>query len=396
MKTKQAATHRVHLFVLGVVILLATGLRLPSLDTKCLWGDEVNTAVLSVRMPITYIVTHMHPNNHTLFSLMAHLFALGGANDFSLRVPTAMLDICAVPALYRLGLAIFSPTTGLVAATLLAISPYHIWSSKEARGYTGAVLFSVLSLLFLALAIRHGQRRHVAGFILRTALALYTHLFSVLLLGISLCILAGHLLDRIVSEQRKRNKSFRVLCPWLISLTILAFLLAVLYAPLWLAILSVIDKSHAGAYVSSVSYTTDWTLDFASLIGLLRRFGGSLFREWLPVAKVTFACFCLGIVVSLVRRRRAALALVGLFVIPFLLVAALTEWWAGFYAYSRFFIVLLPIYLLFTAQGLASIGRAAVAAMARRPRVRIPRKLSTGVLVVLLYGVPSVPALRQV
>jgi hypothetical protein len=61
--------------LLGGTTLLATALRLHALGAKSLWGDEINTAVLFVQMPITYIATHFHPNNHTLFSDGAHLYS---------------------------------------------------------------------------------------------------------------------------------------------------------------------------------------------------------------------------------------------------------------------------------------------------------------------------------
>jgi tetratricopeptide (TPR) repeat protein len=385
-----------HRLLLGGVILLGTALRLYLLGADSLWGDEINTAVLFVRVPIPYIVTHFHPNNHTLFSLLAHLFTLGGSNELLLRIPAAMLGIATIPALYQLGRVMFTADTGMVAAFLLAISPYHIWFSQEARGYTGMVLFSVLSILFFFRALKVGRRWHFAGFILATALALYTHLFTILLVGAELCILAGYLLVKILTKRRNRRETFSILRSWTITLLVLGLLVAVLDAPLWLALLGVIDQTYAGDYATSLGYATDWSLDFASQAKLLRSYGGSLFAHRYGVATVSLVLFLLGLVTSLGQRRQSALALVSVLVLPFLLVAAITMLWTGFYVYSRFFFFLLPVYLLFTAYGIVAVGRFALYAVGRWFEAHVPAVVASCLFALALLGIPTMSALRQV
>lgn len=387
---------RTHKYLLGGIILLGTALRFYSLGVKSLWGDEINTAVLFVPMPITYITTHFHPNNHTLFSLLAHLYTIGGSNEFLLRMPAAMLGIAAIPGVYKLGQSAFTADTGLMAAFLLAISPYHLWFSQEARGYTGMVLFSVLSIYFFLQALKLGRRRHFVGFVLTTALALYTHLFSILLLGAELLILTAYLLVSALSMRHDKESSHLSWRSWAISLLGLGLLLAITNAPLWLAFLGVIDKAYGGAYLGSMSFSTDWTLDVPSVASLFRRFGGSLFGDWYSVTTLSLFCFLLGLVASLGQQRSSALVLASLLGLPFLFVAVISVLWPSFYVYYRFFLFLIPLYLIFAAYGIVSIGRFALYAVDRWLKVVSPALVPSVLLAAVLLGIPSVPVLQQV
>jgi tetratricopeptide (TPR) repeat protein/predicted membrane-bound mannosyltransferase len=382
--------------LLAGVILLGTVLRFCSLGAKSLWGDEINTAVLFVQMPLTYSLTHLHPNNHTLYTLLAHLLTLGGISEFLLRIPAAMLGIAAIPTLYQLGRIAFGSTTGLIAAFLVAISPYHLWFSQEARGYTGVVLFSALSLYFLFQAARLGRRRYFVGFVLTTALALYVHLFAILLLGAELCILGGLVLEKTWRQRRNISAILSILLPWAAALLVLGLVLVVLYAPLWLAFLGVIDPTHGGAYLDDLSYTTDWALDVPSLIRLLQRFGGSVTAQWHTATTVSIACFWLGVVMGLRDRRRFASMLASLLLLPFLFIATIAAQWSNFYVYSRFLIFLLPIYLILVANGVNAVGTLTTEMVGRWSKASIPARLACCVLTVGLLGVPSVPALHQV
>ena len=431
--------------LLGGVILLGAALRFYALGAKSLWGDEINTAVKFVRLPAWDIVTHLDPNNHPLFSLLAHLFTLQGANpplpaagiggpgqEFLLRVPAALLGIAAIPAVYRLGRAAVSPGVGLGAAFLLAISPYHLGYSQEARGYSALVLFTTLSLLYLLRAIKTGERRHsrqkrpdagpVAAFAVATVLALYSHLFAALPIGAALCLLAVYGLADLRAGRLLR---FR-LRAWAVTMLFIAVAIAVLYAPLWLASpqapegtplgafrgLGLIDRSYIGDYAGRLGFATDWK-GLASVIDLAQRFGGGWGGQWQPVAVISSALFWIGLVLTIGRSRSTGI-LASWLALPFLFAEIISRLWAGFYVYSRFYVFMLPVYLVFVACGLAWLARGLGALRdsrvghqirdrwLRRLRVRLPRWLlkdaglivSFGLAVVLL-GTTGLPALRH-
>ena len=347
---------RPYLLVLGGVLLLGTALRFNGLSGRSLWGDEINTAVLFVGKSLRYIATHFHPNNHTLFSILAHIFTMQGSSDYLLRMPSALFGIAAIAALYRLGKVAFNSGTGLIAALLLAISPYHLAYSQEARGYSGVVFFSALSVSYLFQAIDSGQRRYLVAFVLTTTLLLYTHLFSILLLGAEVCVLGGSLLAEWLSKMKIGTPMRSHVRSWLVALLVLTVLLAILFAPLWLSLLSIIDKAYAGDYAGSLSYSTDWRLDAPSLLKLLLSFAGSRTGRWESLSACSLAFFSLGLILSAARRLKHGFALASLLLLPFLAVAVLDPLLGGFYAYSRFFVFLLPVCLVFAAYGITSVG----------------------------------------
>jgi tetratricopeptide (TPR) repeat protein len=346
-----------HWLILCAVILMGVALRFHQLEEDSLWIDEILTAVRFVEEPIPHIVTHFHPNNHTFFSLLAHLFTLGeGRSDFMLRMPATILGILAIPAIYRLGRLVVAPTTGLVAAFLLAVSPYHIRFSQDARGYTGMVLFSLLSIFFLFQAIRSGRRHYMVGFVVTTALAIYTHLFTMVLVGAEACVLGAHLVVKALRERRRGRIDCLALRRWAIALLVLALLLVVLFSPLWWALASVADESDAALYVGGGSFETDWAPDIASLRALLGRFGGSWNSHGRIVASLLLGFFGLGLAASFVQRSKWALSLISLLLLSYSAIMLAINVTDSVYVYRRFLVFMMPIYLLLASYGLVAAG----------------------------------------
>ena len=69
----------------------------------------------------------------------------------ALRLPSALAGVATIYALYRLGAELFSRRLGLLAAALLAVSPWHIYLSRLPKRPILTPLFMTLALLFLAL-----------------------------------------------------------------------------------------------------------------------------------------------------------------------------------------------------------------------------------------------------
>ena len=81
--------------------------------------------------------------------LTAPAIALFGLGEFAVRLPAALIGTATVYALYRLGAAVAGRGTGLLAALLLAISPWHVQVSRYAERSPLLALCFCLGLLFM-------------------------------------------------------------------------------------------------------------------------------------------------------------------------------------------------------------------------------------------------------
>jgi uncharacterized membrane protein len=77
-----------------------------------------------------------------------------GSEEWVLRLPSALVGLLSIYLLYRLGSALFDRLTGLAAALLLAVSPFHVWYSQEARMYALVGLLCLGAGLFAWRALR--------------------------------------------------------------------------------------------------------------------------------------------------------------------------------------------------------------------------------------------------
>ncbi|MGH9387706.1 MAG: glycosyltransferase family 39 protein [Vicinamibacterales bacterium] len=171
---------RLPLTVLCVLMTLGAALRLYQLDTG-LWYDEIVTVIVSVRPTLVEITTHFPGNNsHPLYSVCAHIsVALFGESPWTVRLPSVLSGVAAIPAVYLVGTAVATRFEGLLAASILTVSYHHIWFSQNARGYTMLLLFVLLSTYFLLRWLSGGRSSNLVAYAVVSALGSYTHLTMV-------------------------------------------------------------------------------------------------------------------------------------------------------------------------------------------------------------------------
>jgi mannosyltransferase len=140
---------------LGLMIMAGLILRLIRLDS-CLWLDEVLTMVRFAQVPLgTVVTTFPDQNQHMLYSILAHLsLALFGDSAWAFRVPAVVFGVLSIPVLFLLADQVASRREAWLASLLLTVSYHHIWFSQNARGYTGLLLFSMLTTWLFLIGIR--------------------------------------------------------------------------------------------------------------------------------------------------------------------------------------------------------------------------------------------------
>src|SRR5580704_7798583 len=89
---------------LAGLMILATGLRAIGIN-RGLWWDEIYFLIISVRHPLSEIVTVFPADiQHTLYSILAKLSVLAfGEHAWTLRLPALVFGVASIPVLYVLG-----------------------------------------------------------------------------------------------------------------------------------------------------------------------------------------------------------------------------------------------------------------------------------------------------
>ena len=174
-------TRLVHWATLCMIIAAGAWLRFHDLGAGSIWLEEAfawSQSKDSLGELISRTAQDIHLPLHNLFLYVS--INLFGDGEWSLRLPSAIFGTANILAIYWLGSMTCGRITGLLAASFLALSGFHIWYSQEARMYP---LFSLTATLFAASSfyffksptISRGALVSLAGLTL-----LYSHPFGAL------------------------------------------------------------------------------------------------------------------------------------------------------------------------------------------------------------------------
>lgn len=190
-----------HYLGLSVVVLIAASLRFFKLGTWSFWIDEIftiqaaqNVSMESLAWPrVSLILT-------SLFLRMTDV------SEWNARLVPALIGIITVPVLYILARRLFDRHVGLAAALLLAISPWHIFWSQNARFYTSLLLLCLLAMLTLYVGIEKDRPWHLVASLVLFGLAAIERFTALLMAPAVVCYLI--LVPLFWSKERPRG--FRI------------------------------------------------------------------------------------------------------------------------------------------------------------------------------------------
>jgi len=172
--------HRVAI-VLGAITVAAAALRFATLGAQSLDHDETVTAARVLHpdffhsMGVVISGERSPPLYYALAWVWSRVF---GTGVVGLRSLSAVFGTLTVVFAYLAGRELVSRRAGLIVALLVAVNPYLIWYSQEARSYGTLVMFGTLGLYFFARARRGQDRRSLIGWAVASGLALMTHYFA--------------------------------------------------------------------------------------------------------------------------------------------------------------------------------------------------------------------------
>jgi len=166
---------------LAGLTVLAAALRFLAIGDQSFWFDESYTVDLVGRgfgdMLAAIPDTESTP---PLYYVLAWPWAKAvGTGEAGLRSLSAVIGTAAVPVAWAAARELLrSERAALIAAALVAVNPYFVWYSQEARSYSLLVLTTAITLVFLGRALREPSRRACALWAGACVLALLTHYFA--------------------------------------------------------------------------------------------------------------------------------------------------------------------------------------------------------------------------
>jgi mannosyltransferase len=170
--------------LLAGIIAAGAALRFLHLTRKSFWLDE-GVSVMLARLDFSNLlhILWRREANMALYYGLLRIWLHFGSGDFFVRTLSALLSLAAIPVIYLLGRRLFSRGAGLAAAALFSVHAWQVRYAQEARSYSLYVLLSALSCLFFLMALEKPARRRWAAYVACSALALYSHFFSVLVVA---------------------------------------------------------------------------------------------------------------------------------------------------------------------------------------------------------------------
>lgn len=140
------------LLALIAVILLGAALRLYQIGSKTIWLDEAFSIWLGwqpLQEMIRLIIDiDQHP---PLYYILLHFWMrAGGFSAAWTRGFSALVSILTIPAIYLLGKQLADSKVGVLAALVLAISPFQVSYGQEARTYALLTFTATVSMWLTA------------------------------------------------------------------------------------------------------------------------------------------------------------------------------------------------------------------------------------------------------
>ncbi len=188
---KGTPNNRLSSMLLLFIILIGTFLRLYQLGSNSLWFDEAISVWFANESPGNIILKQTSADVHPplYYILLSLWLSVFGNGEFDVRLLSAIFGILSIPLLYLIVKNLFGNIPALISALILAMSPFHIYYSQEARMYTILTFCVLLSIFFMVKMLCIGEEPiqtkktifYSIGYVISTLASLYCHNLALLL-----------------------------------------------------------------------------------------------------------------------------------------------------------------------------------------------------------------------
>jgi uncharacterized membrane protein len=172
--------------ILAGVTLLAVLLRFYKLGEWSFWYDEIFT-LRDVARVFEFSASNQQLSRWLIYLTVNQL----GTTEFTARIAPALVGILSIPILFFPTRKMFGPPTAILFALFLAVSPWHLYWSQNARFYTTLLLLYTLSLFLVYFAFEEDKPWYLVFALLLFGIAVLERLFAVLLVSVVASYLIG-------------------------------------------------------------------------------------------------------------------------------------------------------------------------------------------------------------
>jgi len=319
---KTLCTKSRYVQILLVLTLIGFFLRFYNLGLNSLWLDEASTFSISQGSFFEiWQVTAGGEFNPPLFYWIEHIMLLFGNSEFVLRFIPALLGALTIPLVYFCGKEFLDRNCGLIAAALIAFSPFHIFYSQEARAYSTMLFFVALALIFYLKALKSDTARDWILFGICSALGFWFHFYAFV-------IISALMIYTIAVRSTAIVKNFSAIQPF--ALGVIAFIIATV--PLIVVTVQL--------FITRTSSAPTYGIQGIAIIGeTLKQISG--FNE--IGFYILFSLFIVGLISLFMSEKNKVILLITIIVLTFVISFFLSF---KMPMIPRYLIFLLPVYFV--------------------------------------------------
>ena len=325
---------KIYLLSLTVLALL---LRLYQLGAESLWIDESLSAFFAT-LPFDVMIQSMLEeglHHSPIYYILLRPFAAGEFNESYLRLLSVLFGVASIPLLALLGRLYAGNRAGLLAATLLAINPYHVWYSQETRMYAMLGLVAIAAMYYFSLNIFSPPRNRnwlALAFILGIGYNLHHFIFFIPLVQFMF----------LLATFKHNYHLFRY---WAASVIGAGIMLIP-----WILVVLDWGKFYGASGASGV---VDPSVDFSDLFQTFANFSIGNIQEVNFFVIIILSLFLIPTILGLLRFSSIKLLLVIWLILPPIVTLAISTRVPMYM--DRYLIVSFPAFLILVSYGLMNI-----------------------------------------
>jgi mannosyltransferase len=209
------------LLILAALTAGGAALRFATLGVQSFGHDEAVTVGRILQPGLGATLREVAPSERTpyLYYVLAWLWTRGfGMGSVGVRSLSALFGTLTIPVAFGAARTAVSERAGLIAAGLVAVDPFLVYYSQEARSYALFALLATCSLWAFAAALRRPSTGALIAWALAAALALATHYFAIFLI-------AGEALWLLAAVRPRRRALLAIVPPVVVGGSLLKLLL---------------------------------------------------------------------------------------------------------------------------------------------------------------------------